>query len=53
MILTIFAALVYFLPTAVAWMTGCRNHVAVLVVNLFFGWTVVGWVAALVMAVWR
>jgi hypothetical protein len=40
----------YWVPTFVAW----RRHVPakgqVLVVNLFLGWTFVGWVVALVMA---
>jgi Superinfection immunity protein len=40
----------YWVPTIVAW----RRHVPakgqVLVVNLFLGWTFIGWVIALVMA---
>ena len=44
------AVVVYWVPTAVAW----RRHVPakgqVLVVNLFLGWTFIGWVVALVMA---
>lgn len=41
----------YFLPTWFAVLK--RGHVgAVFVINLFFGWTVLGWVGALAIAVW-
>jgi hypothetical protein len=40
----------YMLPWAVA-VTRCKaNHVAVAMVNIFLGWTVIGWIVALVMA---
>ncbi|MFE5807013.1 superinfection immunity protein [Streptomyces sp. NBC_01232] len=42
--------LAYFIPTAVAFGRGVPNKGSVLVVNLFFGWSVVGWVIALAMA---
>lgn len=38
----------YFLPTIIA---GCRsmpNTMAIFLLNLFLGWTLIGWVAALV-----
>lgn len=41
----------YFLPWMVAALRGKSNHWAVLVVNLLLGWTLIGWVVALVMAV--
>jgi len=46
----IILAVLYFAPSIVAW---SRHHQAmsVTVVNLFFGWTLIGWVIALVMAV--
>lgn len=41
--------LIYFLPTLVA---AKKDHQpSVIVVNLFLGWTVIGWVVALAMAV--
>ena len=41
---------IYFAPTIVAW--GRKHETAsVLVINLFLGWTFVGWVVALAMAV--
>lgn len=40
----------YMLPWMVAALRGKSNHVAILVLNLLLGWTVIGWVIALVMA---
>jgi hypothetical protein len=45
-----FVVFAYFLPTFVAYQRRC-NTAAVLVVNVFFGWTLFGWAAALAMAV--
>lgn len=42
---------VYFLPTIVAVGRAHHNASAILVINLFLGWTVLGWVVALAMAV--
>ena len=42
----------YFVPSVVAMMRGANDHLAgIVVVNLFLGWTLLGWVAALVWAV--
>ena len=40
----------YMLPWAIAASRGSRNSAQVCVVNLFLGWTLIGWVVALVMA---
>lgn len=40
----------YFLPAFVADRRHVRNKSQVRVVNLFLGWTLIGWVVALVMA---
>ena len=40
----------YLAPWMVAAARGKSNHLTVLWVNLLLGWTVVGWVVALVMA---
>lgn len=42
--------LLYFLPALVAFARHVRNTGSVLVVNLFLGWTIVGWIVALAMA---
>ena len=41
---------VYFLPTIFAGLREAPNKNSVFVVNLFLGWTLVGWVVALAMA---
>lgn len=38
----------YFLPTIIAVMRGHRQTVPILLLNLFLGWTLIGWVVALV-----
>jgi hypothetical protein len=44
------SAAVYFLPAIVAWKRNHRNTAAIFALNLFLGWTLIGWVAALVWA---
>ena len=44
------AVLVYFLPSIVAFSRHKMNPGAAMVVNLFLGWTLIGWVVALAMA---
>jgi len=41
---------VYFIPTIVANNMEKKNIMAIFVLNLFLGWTFVGWVIALVWA---
>jgi hypothetical protein len=38
----------YFLPTLNAWERGHHNTRAIALLNRFLGWTLIGWVAALV-----
>jgi Superinfection immunity protein len=40
----------YFIPTIVAARRLHRNRLAILMLNIFLGWTLIGWVAALVWA---
>ena len=42
--------LIYFAPAMVASYRGAKNIGSVFVINLFLGWTLVGWVVALAMA---
>ena len=42
---------IYFIPFSIAMMRGSDLTAAVFVVNLFLGWSGIGWIAALVMAV--
>jgi len=41
---------VYMAPTAVAWSRQHPSMVPIFIVNLFLGWALVGWVAALAWA---
>ena len=41
---------VYFLPTIIAFKRGKRNRGAILALNLFLGWSLLGWVVSLVWA---
>ena len=41
-------AVFYFLPSILAW--SGRNFAPVLAINLFLGWTLIGWVVALAWA---
>lgn len=41
-------AAVYFLPTFIAAFRNHRNAVAIMLLNLFAGWTFIGWIGALV-----
>jgi Superinfection immunity protein len=50
--LTVYAAfflglVLYFLPAAIAYGREHRNAGPILIVNIFLGWTLLGWVAAL------
>lgn len=40
----------YWLPTIVAIVRQARSALGVFIVNLLFGWTVLGWFAALIWA---
>ncbi len=40
----------HFLPTIVAALRNSRHTVAIFFVNLFLGWTVLGWIVALIWA---
>ena len=40
----------YWIPTIAAWVRHVPNRGSVAVVNLFLGWTIVGWVVAMAMA---
>ena len=41
----------YFLPAILAAARHTHNSTAILLLNLFLGWTVVGWFVALLMAI--
>jgi hypothetical protein len=45
-----FGFVMYFLPSLIALVRGKRDVAAIVVLNFFLGWTVIGWVVALVWA---
>lgn len=42
---------VYFIPTYIAVKNGHKQETAIIVLNVFLGWTFLGWVVALIWAV--
>jgi hypothetical protein len=48
--LGVVAFFVHFLPIFIAWRRHVRNFWWIFVINFFFGWTLIGWVIALVWA---
>ena len=50
-ITSIFA--VYFLPSFIAFSRQHKNKIAIFLLNLLLGWTVLGWVGSLVWSVTR
>lgn len=48
LILFIIIVALYFLPTIVARMRSHHQTLAIFLTNLFFGWTLLGWIAALI-----
>ena len=45
-----FGFLMYFLPSVVALARSKRDLLAIFLLNLFLGWTLIGWIVALVWA---
>lgn len=50
-VFSIIAIAGYWVPTVVVLLRRAPNRWQVIVVNVFLGWTVIGWIVALVMAV--
>ena len=42
---------VYFVPTIIAAIRQTRNLIAIILLNVLAGWTILGWVASLVWAI--
>ena len=45
-----FGFVMYFLPSIIALARSKRDILAIFLVNLFLGWSVIGWIVALVWA---
>jgi RsiW-degrading membrane proteinase PrsW (M82 family) len=48
--LVIFIVVFYFLPTFIAYKRNHKNTKSIFVINFFFGFTFLGWLAALIWA---
>jgi Superinfection immunity protein len=46
-----FGFLMYFLPSIIALARNKRDITAIFLLNLFLGWSIIGWIVALVWAV--
>ena len=46
-----FSFVTYFLPSIIALARNKRDIVAIVLLNFFLGWSVIGWVVALIWAV--
>ena len=51
LVVLIFA--IYFLPTLIAFLRRHKNSLAIFLLNLLLGWTVLGWVVSLVWSVMK
>ena len=40
--------LLYFLPSIIAMKKKNKNIVTIITINLFFGWTIIGWIFTLI-----
>jgi len=49
-IMVFFGIAIYFLPTIIAASQKKKNTSAILALNIFLGWTIIGWVISLVWA---
>jgi len=47
-IFLLFLLALYFVPAIVAMSRDHKNKIAILALNIFIGWTLIGWVVALV-----
>ncbi|WP_313048650.1 superinfection immunity protein [Pseudomonas soli] len=47
-ILLAITVIIYFLPTVIAGKRGHPNGTPIFLLNLFLGWTLIGWLAALI-----
>lgn len=50
LIMIIVGILVYFLPSVIAHQRKHKKFTAILILNIFLGWTIIGWVGTLIWA---
>ncbi len=50
LVIAVVCFVIYFLPTIIAFKKERDNKVSILALNLFLGWSLIGWVVSLVWA---
>lgn len=53
LLLVVLIFVIYFLPTLIAFLRQHKNSLAIFLLNLLLGWTVLGWVVSLVWSVMK
>ena len=53
LLLVVLIFTIYFLPTLLAFLRQHKNKLAIFLLNLLLGWTVLGWVVSLVWSVMK
>ena len=53
LLVIVLIATFYFMPTLIAFLRQHKNKLAIFLLNLLMGWSVLGWVASLVWSVMR
>ena len=53
LLLLVLGLAVYFIPSLIAFRKKHINKVGILLLNIFLGWTLVGWVAALIWSIYK
>jgi hypothetical protein len=51
--LIIFGFILYFIPAFIAWFRYHPNRASIIIIDLFLGWTLIGWVISLAWSVSR
>jgi len=51
LLLVVLTFVLYFLPAVIAFLRKHKNKLAIFLLNLLLGWTVLGWVASLLWSV--
>jgi Superinfection immunity protein len=52
LLVALLVLILYFLPTIIAHMRDVKAYAQIFFVNLFLGWTLIGWVAVLIWSFW-
>jgi len=53
LLLVVLIFVIYFLPTLIAFLRKHKHSLAIFLLHLFLGWTVLGWVVSLVWSVMK